>query len=81
MSDTEQQFVETSENGHEEEEVDLNGAENTEENMPVAQDEEAQVEGEEVEEAEEAQEAEEDSQNNVSDGGQINASKGDEDAG
>lgn len=84
MSDTEQQFVETSENGHEEEEVDLNGAENTEENMPVAQDEEAQVEGEEVEEveeAEEAQEAEEDSQNSVSDGGQINASKGDEDAG
>lgn len=89
MSDTEQQFVENSENGHEED-VDFNGDENTEENaennteesMPEAQDEEAQVGGEETEEAiGEAIEQAEDSQNGVTDGGQINASKGDEDAG
>lgn len=90
MSDTEQQFVENSENGHEED-VDFNGDENTEENaennteesMPEAQDEEAQVAGEEeTEEAiGEAIEQAEDSQNGVTDGGQINASKGDEDAG
>ncbi|XP_062380523.1 heterogeneous nuclear ribonucleoprotein A/Ba isoform X1 [Sardina pilchardus] len=77
MSDTEQQFMETSENGHEEEE-DLNGADPTEEpEENVAQNEEAEVNADEV--GEEAAEA--DSQNGVPDGGQINASKGEEDAG
>ncbi|XP_056136641.1 heterogeneous nuclear ribonucleoprotein A/B-like isoform X2 [Lampris incognitus] len=78
MSDTEQQFMETSENGHEGDE-DFNGAGHVEE----AND------GEAVNECEEnagpeacADEAEGgDSQNGAAEGGQINASKGEEDAG
>ncbi|XP_036403854.1 heterogeneous nuclear ribonucleoprotein A/B-like isoform X1 [Megalops cyprinoides] len=76
MSDTEQQFMETSENGHEGEE-DLNGAEPTEQTEAVA---EAEAEGETEAEGEEAT-TEGDSQNGASEGGQINASKGEEDAG
>ncbi|XP_066572928.1 heterogeneous nuclear ribonucleoprotein A/Ba isoform X1 [Amia ocellicauda] len=63
MSDTEQQFMETSENGHEGEE-DLNGAETSEQTAAAA---ESAAEG--------------DSQNGASEGGQINASKSEEDAG
>nr|XP_015204868.1 PREDICTED: heterogeneous nuclear ribonucleoprotein A/B isoform X1 [Lepisosteus oculatus] len=63
MSDTEQQFMETSENGHEGEE-DLNGAEPAEQAAAAA---ESTAEG--------------DSQNGASEGGQINASKSEEDAG
>ncbi|XP_023689697.1 heterogeneous nuclear ribonucleoprotein A/B-like [Paramormyrops kingsleyae] len=70
MSDSEQQFMETSENGHEGEE-DLNGAE-------AAEQTEAAVEAENVAEGDEA---EDDSQNGAVEGGQINASKGEEDAG
>jgi len=98
MSDTEQQLMETSENGHEVEE-DLNGAEPTEETEETAEtgeteetaetgeteeteenvtlNEEAEVDTEEVGE----KATEEDSQNGAPDGGQINASKGEEDAG
>ncbi|XP_031443131.1 heterogeneous nuclear ribonucleoprotein A/Ba isoform X2 [Clupea harengus] len=95
MSDTEQQIMETSENGHEGEE-DLNGAEPTEETDAaepteeteeaepteeteenVTLNEEAEVDTEEVGE----KATEEDSQNGAPDGGQINASKGEEDAG
>ncbi|KAG5853420.1 hypothetical protein ANANG_G00073150 [Anguilla anguilla] len=129
MSDTEQQFMETSENGHEEEE-DLNGAETTEQTEAVAEEEEEE-EAEDAEEAEaeadadadveaeaeadvepeaeieaeagteeaepegegegegeteaeaEAEDAtaEGDSQNGAAEGGQINASKSEEDAG
>ncbi|XP_048850775.1 heterogeneous nuclear ribonucleoprotein A/B-like [Brienomyrus brachyistius] len=71
MSDTEQQFMETSENGNEGD--DLNGAEAAE--QPDYQ-EEAAVEDEEEEEEEEG-----DSQHDAEDGGRINASKGEEDAG
>lgn len=70
MSDSEQQFMETSENGHEGEE-DLNGAE-------AAEQTEAAVEAENVAEGDEAAD---DSQNGAVEGGQINASKGEEDAG
>ncbi|XP_023681017.1 heterogeneous nuclear ribonucleoprotein A/B-like isoform X3 [Paramormyrops kingsleyae] len=70
MSDTEQQFMETSENGNEGD--DLNGAEAAE--QPDYQ-EEAAVEEEEEEEEEG------DSQHGAEDGGRINASKGEEDAG
>ncbi|KAG7465152.1 hypothetical protein MATL_G00173200 [Megalops atlanticus] len=78
MSDTEQQFMETSENGHEGEE-DLNGAVPTEQTEAVAEAE-AEAEEETVAEGEEAT-TEGDSQNGASEGGQINASKGEEDAG
>uniref|UniRef100_A0A8C9RQT6 Heterogeneous nuclear ribonucleoprotein A/B n=1 Tax=Scleropages formosus TaxID=113540 RepID=A0A8C9RQT6_SCLFO len=75
MSDAEQQFMETSENGHEGEE-DLNGAEGAE------QVEEDAVEAEhDAAAAEEEEEEEEDSQNGGGDGGQINASRAEEDAG
>ncbi|MFT7809960.1 heterogeneous nuclear ribonucleoprotein A/B isoform X2 [Arapaima gigas] len=67
MSDAEQQFMETSENGHEGEE-DLNGAEGAEQVEDVA-------------EAEHAAATEGDSQNGAGDGGQINASRAEEDAG
>ncbi|XP_048883649.1 heterogeneous nuclear ribonucleoprotein A/Ba isoform X2 [Brienomyrus brachyistius] len=70
MSDSEQQFMETSENGHEGEE-DLNGAE-------AAEQAEAALEAENVAEGDEAAD---DSQNGAVEGGQINASKGEEDAG
>ncbi|CAB1319405.1 unnamed protein product [Coregonus sp. 'balchen'] len=80
MSDTEQQFMETSENGHEGEE-DFNGAEPADETKALN-------EGEAETEACTALEGEgkgegEDSQNGASEGegGQINASKGEEDAG
>ncbi|XP_010902430.1 heterogeneous nuclear ribonucleoprotein A/B-like isoform X1 [Esox lucius] len=81
MSDSEQQLMETSENGHEGEE-DFNGAEPAGE----TEDSEALNEGEEEAETETAVEGEgegEDSQNGASEGegGQINASKGEEDAG
>ncbi|KAI1898435.1 hypothetical protein AGOR_G00072300 [Albula goreensis] len=80
MSDTEQQFMETSENGHEGEE-DLNGAEPAEQTEAVAEAEaEPEPEPEGDVEAEEAT-AEGDSQNGGSEGGQINASKSEEDAG
>ncbi|KAM3866556.1 heterogeneous nuclear ribonucleoprotein A/B-like [Diretmus argenteus] len=84
MSDTEQQFMETSENGHEGDE-DFNGAGHTEE----AHEGDAGVEavnecGEDAagpEACAEEEAAEGDSQNGASEGGQINASKGEEDAG
>ncbi|XP_029917619.1 heterogeneous nuclear ribonucleoprotein A/Ba isoform X2 [Myripristis murdjan] len=78
MSDTEQQFMETSENGHEGDE-DFNGAGHGDEgNECEAVNECGEDAGPEAC-AEEA--AEEDSQNGASEGGQINASKGEEDAG
>lgn len=97
MSDTEQQLMETSENGHEgEEPEDFNGAGPTEEEPEEAANEGEEEEEEEEEvvpeacadegveddgaEAVEALEGEE-SQNGASEGGQINASKGEEDAG
>uniref|UniRef100_A0A8C9VK35 Heterogeneous nuclear ribonucleoprotein A/B n=1 Tax=Scleropages formosus TaxID=113540 RepID=A0A8C9VK35_SCLFO len=69
MSETEQQFMETSENGNEGDES-LNGAEATGEPGPE----------EEQGEEEEQEKEDDDSQNGV-EGGQINASKGEEDAG
>lgn len=103
MSDTEQQLMETSENGHEGEEAeDFNGAGPTEEETEEAVNEGEEealpeacadegVEDDRVEEEAEAEaeaEAEttetlegEESQNGASEGGQINASKGEEDAG
>ncbi|KAJ8276299.1 hypothetical protein COCON_G00080510 [Conger conger] len=74
MSDTEQQFMETSENGNEGED-DLNGAEAAE------QPELAEEPEEQEEAAAETAAAEDDSQNGAAEGGQINASKGEEDAG
>ncbi|KAJ8348311.1 hypothetical protein SKAU_G00269000 [Synaphobranchus kaupii] len=75
MSDTEQQFMETSENGNEGEE-DLNGAQTTEQaelaDEPEEQEEEAGAQ---------TAAAEDDSHNGAAEGGQINASKGEEDAG
>lgn len=62
--DSEQQFMETSENGNEEEEEALNGAAGADTQLG---------EGEEAAQA--------DSQNGAADGGQIEASKGEEDAG
>uniref|UniRef100_A0A8C5FQU7 Heterogeneous nuclear ribonucleoprotein A/B n=1 Tax=Gadus morhua TaxID=8049 RepID=A0A8C5FQU7_GADMO len=71
MSDTEQQFMETSENGHEgEQEEEYNGE---------AVEECEEGAGPEACGAEEATDG--DSQNGASEGGQINASKGEEDAG
>ncbi|XP_071375924.1 heterogeneous nuclear ribonucleoprotein A/Ba isoform X1 [Centroberyx affinis] len=86
MSDTEQQFMETSENGHEGDE-DFNGAGHTEEGNEGEGEAEAEVEavnecGEDAGPEACAEEAAEgDSQNGASEGGQINASKGEEDAG
>uniref|UniRef100_A0A673XSJ7 Heterogeneous nuclear ribonucleoprotein A/Ba n=1 Tax=Salmo trutta TaxID=8032 RepID=A0A673XSJ7_SALTR len=84
MSDTEQQFMETSENGHEGEE-DFNGAEPADETEALNEGEaetEACVEDKTALEGEGKGEGE-DSQNGASEGegGQINASKGEEDAG
>ncbi|CAL8271985.1 unnamed protein product [Boreogadus saida] len=82
MSDTEQQFMETSENGHEgEQEEEYNGgAAHTEEgNGGEAVEECEEGAGPEACGAEEATDG--DSQNGASEGGQINASKGEEDAG
>ncbi|XP_029515406.2 heterogeneous nuclear ribonucleoprotein A/B-like isoform X1 [Oncorhynchus nerka] len=84
MSDTEQQFMETSENGHEGEE-DFNGAEPADETEAPNEGEaetEACVEDKTALEGEGKGEGE-DSQNGASEGegGQINASKGEEDAG
>ncbi|KAJ4945544.1 hypothetical protein JOQ06_023228 [Pogonophryne albipinna] len=75
MSEIEQQYMETSENGHEVED-DFNGAENTEEG-----NEESAVNdcGEEAEGA--GPDADGNSQNGGTEGGQIDASKGEEDAG
>lgn len=70
MSETEQQYMETSENGHEVDD-DFNGAGHAEENDDSAvQDcgEDAGPDGD-------------NSQNGGSEGGQIDASKGEEDAG
>lgn len=99
MSDTEQQFMETSENGHEGEE-DFNGAgpveEETEgEAVNACEEEEAEEAAAEPEACNVTEEAaaeetaegttegttEGDSQNGASEGGQINASKSEEDAG
>ena len=81
MSDTEQQFMETSENGHEGED-DFNGAKTADE----TEETETLNKGEEETEAcieDEAAVEGEDSQNGATEGegGQINASKGEEDAG
>ncbi|XP_041653307.1 heterogeneous nuclear ribonucleoprotein A/Ba [Cheilinus undulatus] len=72
MSELEQQYMETSENGHEVDE-DFNGAGHTEEGI----DDSALNDCGEGEE----QGVEENSQNGGSEGGQIDASKGEEDAG
>lgn len=63
MSDAEQQFMETSENGHEGDEG-FNGAEGFDEAAPAGEDKE-----------------EAGDQNGAGEGGQIEASKGEEDAG
>ncbi len=73
MSDAEQQYMETSENGHED---DLNGAGQYEEGDGDAQ---AAAQGDAG--ADDTAGDEEDPQNGSSDGGQIDASKGEEDAG
>lgn len=74
MSETEQQYMETSENGHEVDD-DFNGADHAEEeNDGSAADECA-------EDAEDAGPDGDNSQNGGSEGGQIDASKGEEDAG
>ncbi|XP_016431797.1 heterogeneous nuclear ribonucleoprotein A/B-like isoform X1 [Sinocyclocheilus rhinocerous] len=73
MSDAEQQYMETSENGHED---DLNGAGQYEEGSGEAQ---AAAQGDAG--ADDTAGDEEDPQNGSSDGGQIDASKGEEDAG
>lgn len=73
MSDAEQQYMETSENGHED---DLNGAEQYEEGSGDVQ---AAAQGDAG--ADDAAGDEEDPQNGSSDGGQIDASRGEEDAG
>uniref|UniRef100_A0A4W4DZG2 RRM domain-containing protein n=1 Tax=Electrophorus electricus TaxID=8005 RepID=A0A4W4DZG2_ELEEL len=74
MSDAEQQFMETSENGHEGDE-DFNGAETYEENDEAQAEEEAEA-GDDK-----AAEDEDSAQNGASEGLQIEASKGEEDAG
>lgn len=74
MSETEHQYMEMSENGHEGEE-DLNGAEQYEGDNGDAQ---AGAEGDDG--ADETG-IDEDPQNGATDGGQIDASKGEEDAG
>lgn len=73
MSEIEQQYMETSENGHEVED-DFNGAGHTEEEG---------IEESAVNECGEGEEADlnENSQNGGTEGGQIDASKGEEDAG
>ncbi|XP_052010869.1 heterogeneous nuclear ribonucleoprotein A/Ba isoform X1 [Xyrauchen texanus] len=71
MSDAEQQYMETSENGHEGEE-DLNGA---------GQYEAVEAEAQEEAGADGTAGNDEDPQNGASDGGQIDASRGEEDAG
>lgn len=73
MSEVENQYMEMSENGHEGEE-DLNGAEQYEEGN---EDEQAGAEGDAADETGN----DEDPQNGATDGGQIDASKGEEDAG
>ncbi|XP_073676237.1 heterogeneous nuclear ribonucleoprotein A/B-like isoform X1 [Garra rufa] len=73
MSDAEQQYMETSENGHED---DLNGAGQYEEGNGDAQ---AGAQGNAG--ADGTAGDDEDGQNGSSDGGQIDASKGEEDAG
>ncbi|XP_016398350.1 heterogeneous nuclear ribonucleoprotein A/B-like [Sinocyclocheilus rhinocerous] len=73
MSDAEQHYMETSENGHED---DLNGAGQYEEGNG---DEQAGAQGDAG--GDETAGDEEDPQNGSSDGGQIDASKGEEDAG
>ncbi|KAK2890883.1 hypothetical protein QQF64_006999 [Cirrhinus molitorella] len=73
MSDAEQQYMETSENGHED---DLNGAGQYEEGNGDAQ---AGAQGDAG--ADGTAGDDEDGQNGSSDGGQIDASKGEEDAG
>lgn len=72
MSETEQQYMETSENGHEVDD-DFNGADLTEEGN----------DGDAVNDCEEGAgpDADGDSQNGGTEGGQIDASKGEEDAG
>ena len=72
MSETEQQYMETSENGHEVDD-DYNGAGHTEEGI----DESAANDCGEGE----GPDADGNSQNGGTEGGQIDASKGEEDAG
>uniref|UniRef100_A0A4W5LSV6 Heterogeneous nuclear ribonucleoprotein A/Ba n=1 Tax=Hucho hucho TaxID=62062 RepID=A0A4W5LSV6_9TELE len=81
MSDAEQQFMETSENGHEGED-DFNGAKTADETEETETLNKGEEETEACIEDETAVEGE-DSQNGATDGegGQINASKGEEDAG
>jgi len=73
MSDAEQQYMETSENGHEGED-DLNGAGQYEEGNGSAQ---AGAQGD----AGADETAGDEDETSASDGGQIDASKGEEDAG
>ncbi|XP_074503641.1 heterogeneous nuclear ribonucleoprotein A/B-like isoform X2 [Sebastes fasciatus] len=99
MSETEQQYMETSENGHEVDD-DFNGADHTEEANEEEEEERAvndcgeqQQQQQEEEEEEEEEEggggggggagldADGNSQNGGTEGGQIDASKGEEDAG
>ncbi|XP_057205747.1 heterogeneous nuclear ribonucleoprotein A/Ba isoform X2 [Triplophysa rosa] len=75
MSEVENQYMEMSENGHEGEE-DLNGAEQYEEGNG---DEQAGAQGDAADDDETGND--EDPQNGATDGGQIDASKGEEDAG
>jgi len=75
MSETEQQYMETSENGHEVDD-DFNGADHTEE----TNDESAVNECKKEEEGA-GPDADGNSQNGGTEGGQIDASKGEEDAG
>ncbi|XP_076129685.1 heterogeneous nuclear ribonucleoprotein A/B-like isoform X2 [Alosa pseudoharengus] len=95
MSETEQQFMETSENGNEveehfnseepveqleeEEETAIEKVEDAAED--AAEEAEVALEAEPEGDAEGDADAEEDSQNGTSEGGQIDASKGEEDAG
>lgn len=72
MSEIEQQYMETSENGHEGDD-DFNGAGHTEEGNEGDGENECGEEGAGPESA--------DGQNGGSEGGQIDASKGEEDAG
>ncbi|XP_068596912.1 heterogeneous nuclear ribonucleoprotein A/Ba [Brachionichthys hirsutus] len=81
MSEIEQQYTETSENGHEVDD-DYNGAGHAEEGIDdIAANECGEEEEEEEEDEEGGPGDDEDSQNDGTEGGQIDASKGEEDAG
>lgn len=81
MAETEQQFMETSENGNEVEEH-FNCEEEPVEQAEAEEEEAVEAVEEAAEKVEDDADApEEDSQNGTSEGGQIDASKGEEDAG